>query len=92
MKSTCRPSLVPWLITLRDLQRYTARALDACFRGRVLFFRYHYKTREMLMGLFQHPEPPGAFAAACASFSVGRFRRVRLEDLPRTCQVLPKRQ
>ena len=74
---------MPWLFTQRDLQRFTYRALNACKRGRVVFFRYRHKSGTVLMGLIQLPEHPGAFTAACASFSVGRFRRIRLEDLPR---------
>jgi len=75
---------MPWLITERDLLRYTYRALHACDRGRIVFFRHRDQESQtmVLMALVRYPEPPGAMMAASNSFRAGRVKRVRLEDLP----------
>lgn len=59
MKTKHRLSnLVPWLITLRDLQRYTGRALRECQTGRVPFlWANDCRTRKrMLMAISSYPD------------------------------------
>ena len=79
--------LLPWLVKERYLRRYLGRALDACDRGRVIFF-YHRmvrpqkKGRRILMMLVSIKHDT-ALSAALNDFCSNRFREIKLEYLVR---------
>ena len=71
--------LVPWIVKSRDLRRYIGRALDACKKGRIIFFYYGIKDERQLFSLCPVRDFEQRIAAARADLARGRFREVSLE-------------
>lgn len=87
MKQTPKSSarrLLPWLISYRDFQRYTYRALRACHRGRVVFFYYRFRGEKgrQLFALSRHPAEESEYTDAGRSFAEGQFVMQDLKVLP----------
>ena len=76
-----RPRPVPWLVGWSDLRRYLGRALDACERGRVVFF-VRPGGRQMYALAPEDAEPLVVWTARC-DMDRGWYRRVVLAELPR---------
>jgi len=92
MKTKNRPSsLLPWLVTLTDLERYSGRALKQCRAGRViLFFLHDRRTRKGgLLALSVYPCWRDLTERAFASLAAGRVKLVRLKDSPPVHQAAP---
>lgn len=76
--------LLPWLISYRDFQRYTYRALRACQGGRVVFFYYRFRGEKgrQLFALSRHPAREREYIDAGRKFAEGRFVMQALKELP----------
>ena len=90
---TPKRPLVPWLVGWSDMRRYLGRALDACDRGRAVFF---VAPKGVIAGdesrrtltLVPYRDDGRILEAARKDLKAGRYRRVVLADLPKR----PKRQ
>ena len=80
--------LIPWLVGHTDLRRYLGRALSECQKGRVIFLYSKPRSQGSLILLVPVNSSPTQMEAAIAAFHAGRFKKVRLEALPR---LKPKR-
>lgn len=92
MKTKPRPSnLLPWLVTVTDLQRYSGRALKECRAGRVILFFYHdRRTRKGgLLALSVYTCWRDLTERAFASLAAGRVKVVRLADAPPVRRGVP---
>lgn len=89
MTSKKPPALMrPWLVGWSDIRRYLGRALDAVERGHVVLIicPKHMRThpdRPRLIAIAPAANWWPAAGAAFEDYAHGRFRRVRLPDLPR---------
>jgi hypothetical protein len=76
-------NLIPWLVGHTDLRRYLGRALNECEKGRVIFVYFKPRGQGPLILLVSIHSCPELIGAAVEAFHAGRFKRVRLEALPR---------
>lgn len=76
---------IPWLVSERDFRRYLGRAVNACMRGRVVFFYHRNRETQQraLLALVPYSDWEHRLAIARASIDAGRVRVVRLgKDSP----------